>query len=185
MHKRSTTRLINGIIAAIVVCLFAVHGILGALETMLPIAPTLVWVVWFGVCLVGVHVLLSIATSYLQLTDTENPASARKKRHLLLKWITGVLLAIVIAIHIANPAARAGSTGVLASPNALADSAALANPAALKITLAVLAALLAWHIYVCMKSLLADIGIDSKWLVPLRVVVCVVAAVITVVVLLH
>jgi succinate dehydrogenase hydrophobic anchor subunit len=42
--------------------------------------------------------------------------------------------------------------------------------------LAVLAAVLAWHICVGMKSLLKDVGLSRSLRTPLRVAVCILAA---------
>ena len=116
------------------------------------------------------HVVLSIVTSYQQLTDVEFPPSSRKKRHLALKWFTGALLACSIATHIACVRVP----GLVAS-----------FPLLPKLATVVLSIVLAWHICVGMKSLLKDIGLSKRLMTPLRVVVCVLAAVFCFMVLFH
>ena len=169
MFKSSKTRIANGVVAAFVACFFAVHGMLGAFESVLPLSGRLVWTVWVGVGFVGVHVLISVATSYQKLTDSARPPSARKKRHLTLKWATGIVLAMAVGAHIA----------CMRSP----DVFSAVSPAAKLVTVAV-AVILAWHVCVGMKSLLKDIGLSKKLIVPLRVLTCVLAAAIGLVVLL-
>lgn len=70
------------------------------------------------------HGALSVATIALMLRDGKRPPSACKKKHQMLKWISGAVLAAAAALHVAQ-----------ASPFGLPRSA---------LALAVLAAF-AWH----------------------------------------
>ena len=100
--------------------------------------------------LVGVHVVVSIVTSREQLVDTERPPSKRKKRHLALKWATGILLAIAVIAHIVLP-----HDGMLA----------LFAIGAVCITFAI-------HLCVGARSLLKDLGFDRRYKTAFRVAVC-------------
>ena len=162
MRKRLNMRLANGVASAAIVCFFLLHGLLGSFAFALPSAHPFLWVVWIGVGFVVLHVMLSVVTSYQQLTDVEFPPSSRKKRHLALKWLTGILLACSIVTHIAC----ARVPGLVASFPLLPTLATV-----------VLSIVLAWHICVGMKSLLKDIGLSKRLMTPLRIVMCVLAAV--------
>lgn len=165
MRKRSNMRLANGVVSAAIVCFFLIHGLLGSFAFALPSAHPFLWVVWIGVGFVVLHIGLSVVTSYQQLTDPEFPPSSRKKRHLALKWATGVLMACSIVAHIAC---------------ARIPSLVAAVPFLPKLATVVLSAVLAWHICVGMKSLLKDVGLGKKLITPLRVIVCALAAVLIV-----
>ena len=99
-RPRTLARRINGILSACIVVFFLAHGILGSMLPFTGFESPLAWLVWAGVACVVVHIVLSIVTSREQLTDTVRPPSEAKKRHLLLKWITGILLAVVVVAHI-------------------------------------------------------------------------------------
>ena len=163
MGKGSKARHVNGIISAVIVVFFLVHAALGSIESTPSSESPIRWVIWAGVCLVGVHVLTSIVTSYQQMTDKEFPPSARKKRHLVLKWVTGVLLASAVFVHVSN--VQATGAGEAVPPEALAAATV------------VLAAVLAWHIFVGVKSMLTDVGLSKGLMTPLRVIVIVLAVV--------
>ena len=163
MRKQSNTRIVNGVISAIIVCFFAAHGILGSVFAVAPFESSIAWAVWIGMALVALHIIVSIVTSYQQLTDAEFPPSARKKRHLVLKWATGILLLVAVGAHVfcihayGAAAAQSSVTGAIA-------------------TVAV-AAMFAIHTCVGGKSLLKDIFVDRKYLMVYRVVLCVLAIV--------
>ena len=161
VNKRPTSRIVNGAISAFIVCFFIAHGFLGSLGPMLSLSSSMAWVVWVGMVIVAVHVVASIVTSYQQMTDKQFPPSPRKKRHLVFKWVTGILLASAVAVHVACMRVA----GLV-----------LAAPFLPKTATVVLSGVLAWHICVGMKSLLTDVGLDKKLVNPLRVVVCVLAA---------
>ena len=163
VRNRSKARFANGVVAAFVAAFFLVHSLLGGLAGIAPLGDPATWIVWVGAGIVLVHVAASIATSYGQLTDAEFPPSARKKRHLVLKWVTGGALAIVAAVHIACMQAS-GAHAVQAS----AASAA---------TALVLVAALAVHSWIGAKSLVVDLGLGKALIVPFRVVVCLLAVV--------
>ena len=160
MRKRMNMRPANGVVSALIVCFFLVHGLLGSFAPLLSLPGSLMWVVWIGVGFVGLHVALCAVTSFQQMTDKEFPPSTRKKRHLALKWATGTLLACAVGLHIAS----------MRAPAMLS-----AAPFAPKLATVVVAAVLAWHVCVGMKSLLKDVGLVKELMVPLRALVCVLA----------
>ena len=161
MCKPPTARFVNGVISAVIVVFFLVHGVLGSASILTGYIGPLAWLVWCGVAIVAVHVVVSVVTSYQQLTDAEFPPSARKKRHLALKWATGILLAVAAAVHIVLP-----------------KSAATAAFAIIAVS-----AFLAVHLCVGSKSLLTDLSVDKRFKTAFRVVVCVFAAAFVAVVL--
>ena len=160
VRKRSLSRFVNGIVSAIIVCFFAAHGLIGSFASVFSFTSALRWVVWVGVALVALHVLLSALTSYLQMTDAEFPPSARKKRHLVLKWATGILLALMVVAHITCMRVSGALVPVLSA-----------------VVTALVAVALAVHVWVGAKSLLKDIGAGTALMTPLRVVMCALAAV--------
>lgn len=161
MRNQSKSRFVNGVISAFIVCFFLVHGLLGSLVGVLPIKTAGAWAAWIGVAVVVAHVVVSIVTSYQQMTDEQFPPSARKKRHLVLKWCTGILLATIVCAHIVYTRATGAAADV--------------SPALPAVVIVILSAVLAWHICVGAKSLLKDIGLDKGLMTPLRVVVCILA----------
>ena len=153
MRGGSRERFVNGVVSALIVCFFLVHGTLGAISVLTGFTSPLACLVWVGVALVAVHVVLCVVTSRQQLTDEERPPSARKVRHLALKWATGALLALAVGLHIAftgEGAVESRSAGLLA--------------------IVVVAAALAVHLCVGSKSLLKDIGVDRRYKTAFRIV---------------
>ena len=149
MGKRSKTRLANGIVSAAIVVFFLAHGTLGALSLVTGFSSPYSWLVWFGAGLIVVHVVLSIVTSREQLNDQKRPPSQRKKRHLALKWATGAGLAACITAH------------VLFKDTSITWMVIVA-----------VAVMLAVHLCVGSKSLLADLNIDRRFQLAFRVIVC-------------
>lgn len=170
MRNRSTARFINGIVSAIVVCLFLAHAIVGSLLPFVALPHLPLWLLWAGIVAVAIHVLLCVATSYEQLTDTVRPPSSKKKQHLVLKWVTGCILAALAAFHII----RIQDVG---------PAAALHSPLGTAATIALVGALTS-HIWTGSKSLLKDLNIDRRFRNALRVTVCIIAAVIIIAALL-
>ncbi len=159
--KTSKARLANGVISSAIVVFFLIHGVLGSLSGLIGLKSPFTWFVWVGVALVGMHVVISIVTSREQLADVERPPSARKKRHLALKWATGGLLLATAAAHIVTMR--------------LWGAAAMQSSISGVVLTCVLAAMLAVHLCVGAKSLLTDLGIDRKFMTVFRAVVCVLA----------
>ena len=155
MGNRPTARFVNGVIAALITVAFLVHGALGSLSVAVGLPTSLAWLVWGAVILAIVHVAVSIVTSNQQLTDAERPPSARKKRHLALKWATGGLLGVAAVVHIVLPKSSTSAAFVIV----------------------VVSVLLAIHLCVGSKSLLKDLEIDRRYKTAFRIVVCVLAAV--------
>ena len=164
MRNRSKARLFNGVVAALVVVFFLAHSLLGGLSGIVSLSRPSEWIIWLGVGIVLVHVVASVVTSYGQLTDAERPPSARKKRHLLLKWVTGGLLAIVAGSH------------VVCMRTFGADS--LQTSATSTAVALVLIAALVVHSWIGAKSLVTDLGLSKGLILPFRVAVCVLAVVI-------
>ena len=165
MRKRSTSRFANGIISALIVCFFIVHGLMGSLSSLFSLSSAAAWIVWIGMVFVAAHVVVSIVTSYQQMTDAEFPPSPRKKRHLVLKWTTGGLLLVMAGAHIA-------------CMRMFGAAAAQSSITAAIVTVA-LAAVLATHVCVGAKSLLTDLELSKGFMKPLRVVVIVLVVVIS------
>lgn len=160
--KSSKSRTANGVVSAAIVVIFLGHAVLGSLSALFGITSPFTWLIWIGVGLIGVHVAASIVTSREQLNDPERPPSTRKKRHLALKWATGGLLLVAAAVHVVSIRAW----GV----DAVQSSASGA------VLIVVLASILAVHLNVGSKSLLKDLGIDRRYQLAFRIVVCALAA---------
>ena len=166
MRKRPTARYVNGILAIVIVAFFAVHGALGAASGFFPLTRTFAWLVWVGIAIVCVHIVASIVTSRQQLTDREHPPSTRKKRHLALKWVTGVVLAAAVIAHIV----------VMRTTGETLTGAGIGG----LVGLIALIALLAAHTCIGVRSLLKDIGADRERKTAARIAVCTVAAAIAI-----
>ena len=160
-RKRLTSRIVNGVIAALITVFFLVHAILGSLSVIMGFISPLAGLVWVGVAFIVVHIVASIITSREQLGDTEYPPSPRKKRHLALKWVTGGLLAAAAIAHIVLPDSAVASTVIIV----------------------VVCIVLAVHLCVGSKSLLKDLGLDTQRKTAFRIVVCVLIAACAVVVM--
>ncbi len=163
MKRRSTARTVNGIVSAVILCLFLVHAVLGTFSSPLSFSAVASYVLWLGMALVGVHVVASIATSYEQLTDTVRPPSRKKRQHLLLKWVTGIVLLAVVLLHILRV-------------RELDLASAVYSPLGTAVAIALVAAL-AVHAWTGSKSLLKDLNIDRKYRSVLRAGVAILAMV--------
>lgn len=133
----NTLRSVNAILALVLVVFFLAHALLGALWMGGLLSDDLAFLVWLGIILVAVHVIMCCLTSARQLGDEQFPPSRRKKRHLALKWATGVVLLACATIHIVLQDIPQVSIVIIAS---------------------IALAALAWHACVCAKSLLKDLG---------------------------
>ena len=154
-------------VSAFVVVFFLVHGALGNAWSFGAIAGQFSWLVWVGVACIAVHVVLSVITSAEQLGDKERPPSARKKRHLALKWATGLALAAVAFVHVAGGLLFGLPNGFSAVGNA--------------VLLAILCLALAVHACVGARSLLKDLNLDRRYKGAFRLVVCLCAAALAIV----
>ena len=141
-------RLLNALVASAIAVFFLAHSALGTasffVEGLVNSVPWLVWAM-FGV--VGAHVLASVGATALMLTDTERPPSSRKKRHFVLKWATGAVLAAAIAVHLF----------CILCPGSLP-----VFPHQTKVSFLFLLAALAWHVGIATKSLARDLGIGKR-----------------------
>lgn len=145
----------NAIVAAIITAFFLVHATLGSLDLHVELPSNLAWTVWVGAALAAIHIALCGATSVSMLTDQKRPPSSKKKRHLALKWATGVLLLAVAAPHALE---YFGSDRTL--------------PLAIALVIAVAA-----HACIGAKSLLKDLSLPRTWRPTFRIVVCALTAV--------
>ena len=142
------SRLFNALVASAVAVFFLVHSGLGTASFFVDgLVNSVPWLVWGMLGIVGVHVVASVAATALMLTDTERLPSARKKRHFVLKWVTGALLALVIGVHLVCVIFPEG-IGLGASQ--------------FKVPFLLLLAALAWHVGIATKSLARDLGIGKK-----------------------
>lgn len=161
MRDGSKARRFNGIVSAIIVVVFLVHAVMGSVSALVGLESPFSIIVWGGVVLVVIHVITSVVTSNEQLNDVEHPPSSRKKRHLLLKWVTGGLLGVVAAVHIILPKSTFTAMALIV----------------------VLTIVLAVHLCVGGKSLLKDVGLSTRYKMAYRIVVCMVAAAVVVAIL--
>lgn len=146
------TRYINGIVSSLLIVVFVGHEISGGFLLHEPWFVGALWLVWAGIGIV--HILLSVKTTQEMFCDKVRPPSAKKKAHQVKKWITGVILGALAAVHVV-------ARGDMASWIVIATL--------LVITLAV-------HLCISSKSLVKDLGLSTKCRFVFRVVVIVLAA---------
>jgi len=149
MRKRLTIRFVNGVISAVIVVFFLGHAALGDAWMFGLVPATMSSLIWAGIALIALHVLVSVITSIDQISDPEYPASDRKKRHLAIKWATGIAISLVAFLHIDNGRSF--------------DLVGGFSPLANTVVLVVLAIALAVHACVGAKSLLTDLDIDRRF----------------------
>ena len=152
MRRASTPaeklRLINALVASALAVFFLAHSTLGVASLFVEgLTNSLPWLVWIMFGAVAVHVLASVGATALMLTDTERPPSSRKKRHFVLKWATGAVMAATIAAHLF----------CILCPGSLP-----AFPHQIKVSFLLLLAALAWHVGIATKSLARDLGIGKR-----------------------
>ncbi len=143
----------NGIASLLLLAVLSAHAVMGALFCWGVVSGEVSWIVWAGVCVVVLHVVLSIGTTCQMLHDEERLPSAKKKTHQAKKWVSGI------------------AVGAAAVPHAL-----LAYGNAAWIIVAILLdAALATHICISVKSLVKDLGLASGLRYAIRVLTIVVA----------
>lgn len=152
MRRASTPaeklRLENALVASAIAVFFLAHSTLGVASLFVEgLVNSVPWLVWIMFGAVGVHVLASVGATALMLTDTERPPSSRKKRHFVLKWATGAVLAATIAAHLFC---------------VLCPGSLLSSPHQAKVSFLLLLAALAWHVGIATKSLARDLGIGKR-----------------------
>lgn len=141
-------RLFNALAASAVAVFFLAHSALGTASVFVEgLSNSVPWLVWAMCGVVAVHVVVSAAATALMLTDTQCPPSSRKKRHFVLKWVTGALLALVIGAHLCC-IVFPGFSSLLVGQG--------------KVALLLLLTALAWHVGVATKSLARDLGISKR-----------------------
>lgn len=148
MGLQANWRKVNGAVAGVLCLFFLVHGVLGILWTSAAVTMELAFVIWAFFIVALVHGLLSIVTSRQMVHDAERPPSRRKKRHLALKWMTGVALLLVACIHALLP-----------------ESTIFWPYASILVTCA-----FAVHMYVGGKSLASDLGLPHGMRIAFRLV---------------
>lgn len=154
----SAVRAANAVIAAALVVFLLAHEALGALSQIVELPTGARWLIWAGVAAIVVHAIVCAATSYWMMTDTVRPPSAHKRNHLVLKWVSGGVLAALACAH----AVMGGD------PHDAATSAVACA----------LGAALAWHACVGVKSALRDLGRDKQHRNAIRAVIIAMTAVI-------
>lgn len=147
----SLVRRVNAIAALALACFFLTHAALGVLSARMLVSDELAFIAWGGAAVGACHMALCVFTSRSMLTDADRPPSSKKKRHLALKWVTGIALALMAACHMAAGGGKA------------ADGDAFRT-----MLLIVLLAALVWHSVVGVKSLTRDLGITSRARAPMR-----------------
>ena len=152
MRRASTPaeklRLANALVASAIAVFFLAHSTLGAASLFVEgLVNSVPWLVWIMLGAVGVHVLASAGATCLMLTDTERLPSSRKKRHFVLKWATGAVLAAAIAVHLFY----------ILCPGSLP-----VFPHQTRVSFLLLLAALAWHVGIATKSLTRDLGIGKR-----------------------
>lgn len=141
-------RLLNALVASAIAVFFFAHSALGTASLFVEgLTNSLPWLVWVMFGTTGAHVLASVGATALMLTDTERPPSSRKKRHFVLKWATGAVLAAAIAVHLFC-VLYPGSLPVF--------------PHQTRVSFLLLLAALAWHVGIATKSLARDLGIGKR-----------------------
>lgn len=155
-RKNKLLRRIGAIIAAALVVFFFIHAALGATSQSGIIPEGLHWIIWAFSALIIVHIGICIGTTWFMYTDEVRPPSEAKKRHQVLKWVSGAVLLILALVHI---------LGVPIDGRF--------------IMLAVLAALV-WHCYVGAKSVARDLGLPRGAKIPIRIILILAAVLIAV-----
>lgn len=142
------TRLVNAGVAALLVAAFLGHALFASAAGVDAASRAPYPLLYCLLALVAVHIALSVATTVLMWNDTVRPPSEKKKRHQVLKWVTGAALLAVLCVHVAHPAVV---------------------PAVTWAASAVLLAAFVWHGWTGMKSLARDLRVPGKAKVPLRI----------------
>ena len=141
-------RLLNALVASAIAVFFLAHSALGTASLFVEgLVNSMPWLVWAMFDAAGAHVLASVGATALMLTDIERPPSFRKKRHFVLKWATGSVLAAAIAVHLF----------CILCPGSLP-----VFPHQTKVSFLLLLAALAWHVGIATKSLARDLGIGKR-----------------------
>lgn len=143
----------NGIVALLLLVAFAAHAVMGVLFCWGVVSGEASWIVWAGVCVVVLHVMLSICTTRQMLHDEERLPSAKKKTHQAKKWVSGIAVGAIAVAH-----------ALLACGNAAWIIVALLLDVAL-----------ATHICISAKSLVKDLGLTSGLRYAIRTLTIVVA----------
>lgn len=152
MRRASTPaeklRLVNALVASAIAVFFLAHSTLGAASLFVDgLTNSVPWLAWIMFGAAGAHVLASVGATAMMLTDTERPPSSRKKRHFVLKWATGAVLAATIAAHLF----------CVLCPGCLP-----VVPHQIKASFLFLLAALAWHVGIATKSLARDLEIGKR-----------------------
>ena len=159
VNQGLSLRRINGTVSEVLICFFLAHAALGSMSLLYPISHEFKFFIWVGIGLIAIHIILSAATSKQMLADKKYPPSARKKKHLALKWLSGMLLVLAAVLHI---------IGFETSPTSSYSNFFL-------VVSLLITALLTSHVYIGAKSLLKDLNMDRRYRIPLRLAVCVLA----------
>lgn len=142
------TRLVNAGVAALLVVAFLGHALFASAAGVDAASRAPYPLLYCLLALVAVHIALSVATTVLMWNNTVRPPSEKKKRHQVLKWVTGAVMLAVLCVHVVHPAVVPVITWTAS---------------------AVLLAAFVWHGWTGMKSLARDLHVPGKAKVPLRI----------------
>lgn len=142
------TRLVNAGVAALLVVAFLGHALFASAAGADAVSRAPYPLLYCLLALVAVHIGLSVATTLLMWNDSVRPPSEKKKRHQVLKWVTGTVVLAVLCVHVVHPAVVPAVTWAVS---------------------AVLLAAFVWHGWTGMKSLARDLRVPGKAKVPLRI----------------
>lgn len=142
------TRLVNAGVAALLVAAFLGHALFASAAGADAASRAPYPLLYCLLALAAVHIGLSVATTLLMWNDSMRPPSEKKKRHQVLKWVTGAVVLAVLCVHVVHPAVV---------------------PAVTWTASAVLLAAFVWHGWTGMKSLARDLRVPGKAKVPLRI----------------
>lgn len=142
------TRLVNAGVAALLVVAFLGHALFASAAGADAASRAPYPLLYCLLALAAVHIGLSVATTLLMWNDSVRPPSEKKKRHQVLKWMTGAVVLAVLCVHVVHPAVVPAVTWAVS---------------------AVLLAAFVWHGWTGMKSLARDLRVPGKAKVPLRI----------------
>lgn len=103
-------RKVNGIIAAVVLVLFIIHGVLGALNMMNIATVITKWLSYTMLSLIVVHAIISIGLTFSSIRTSAKTKAPyfRQNRLFWARRISGILILILVAFHLTAFSANGG-----------------------------------------------------------------------------
>ncbi|MDO4501764.1 MAG: hypothetical protein Q4D06_01140 [Coriobacteriia bacterium] len=155
-HKRNPFRIANAVVASFITVLFLGHAFMGELSLVFPVSKNLEPLVFVGLGALALHIILSAITTLDMWLSKTRPASDRKKKHQIKKWVFGVILLIIAGLHIV----------VMMTPAASLRASGQVIPALL--LMGVAAIVLCVHICTGAKSVARDLNLPAEVRFPIR-----------------